>query len=392
MIGSHTEPRNLKLSPLTQVEPLLGYIESIGGETDLQPLLTRILRAACDLIGADHGMIGLVDEGENVVRTEAIYNLPADELGSVMAPGVGLAGKVLLTRQPVVLRRYGDIEEPVRSDTLENPVIGMPIEWQGRMIGFFGIGRDAEAARRAGRVVHHLTSKDLTLLSTFARHAAIAIQNARRHEQEQQRSNRLMLIARIGHIIAANLDLDELLNRTADAIHELLSYQNVAIPLLEPDDPDTLVLNTVGGHYKKFVKGEYRIPVTEGIMGAAVRSGAVQMVNDVTADPRHIPTPGAMGIIAELAVPIRLGGRVLGVLNVESSVPFNDEDAASLQIVADHLAIAVENARLYERAQQLAAFEERQRLARELHDAVTQHIFGMNLIAQSLAAAWRRDP
>ena len=76
---------------------------------------------------------------------------------------------------------------------------------------------------------------------------------------------------------------------------------------------------------------------------------------------------------------------------MESSESFDAEDAACLEIVADHLAVAIENARLYNHGQQLAVLEERQRLARELHDSVTQHLFGMNLIAQSLSSAWRRD-
>jgi signal transduction histidine kinase len=371
---------------------LLGFLESISSESDLQPLLTRILRYACELIGADHGTIGLVDEQANVVRTEAIYNMPADELGAVMPPGIGIAGTALLTRQPVVLDRYGDVSVPSRHDSLENPVIGMPIVWLGRMVGFFGIGIDIEQAACEGRTSRRFTTKDLDSLAMFARYAAIAIQNARRYEREQQRAERIALIARIGHIVAAHLDLQDLLQRTADAIHELLGYPNVAIPLLDPADPSTLVLKTVGGFYKDIVKGEYRIPIAEGIMGAAARTRQIVLVNDVSQDPRYLPTPGATGITAELAVPILLGDNMLAVLNVEAGSPFSGEDAASLQIVADQLAVAMENARLYGRAQQLAALEERQRLARDLHDSVTQHIFGMNLIAQSLAPAWRRDP
>ena len=317
--------------------------------------------------------------------------MPADELGATMAPGVGIAGTALLTRKPVVLERYGDVANPARPDSLDNPVIGVPIEWQGKMIGFFGVGVDAGAARRAGRPVRLLGADDVAALSIFARHAAIAIQHVRRHKREEQRSERLRLIARIGHVIAANLNLADLLQSTADSIHELLGYPNVAIPLLECGPPDVLVLKTVGGFYKDIVRGEYRLPVTTGIMGAAARTGTLQLVNDVTADPRHLPTPGATGITAELAVPIRLGGRILGVVNVESSQPFDEEDAASLEIVADHLAVAIENVRLYDRGQVLAVLEERQRLARELHDSVTQHIFGINLIAQSLGGAWRRD-
>jgi signal transduction histidine kinase len=371
---------------------LLAFIESISGELELRPLLTLILRYACELIGADHGTIGLVDAQANAVRTEAIYNMPEDELGAVMPPGTGIAGMVLVTRTPVVLERYGDVSRPARTDSLENPVIGMPILWRGRMIGFFGIGIDVMLARQEGRAPRRFSGRDLDTLSVFARHAAIAIENARRYASEQQRTERLGLIARIGQIITANLSLPELLQRAVDTIHELLGYPNVAIPLIDPLDPDTLVLHTVGGSYKAILRGEYRIPIDRGIMGAAARSREVVLVNDVASDPRHWPTPGAVGITAELAVPVRLGERLLGVLNVESSDPFTAEDAASLEIVADQLAVAIENTRLYERGQRLAALEERQRLARDLHDSVTQHIFGMNLIAESLGSAWRRDP
>jgi signal transduction histidine kinase len=116
------------------------------------------------------------------------------------------------------------------------------------------------------------------------------------------------------------------------------------------------------------------------------------LVNDVASDPRHVPTPGANGIRAELAVPIRLGDRVLGVLNVESPDTLSEDDAASLQIVADQLAVGIDNARLYERGQRVAVLEERQRIARDLHDSVTQQIFAMKLIAETLASACRRDP
>src|SRR5262249_34495928 len=143
---------------------------------------------------------------------------------------------------------------------------------------------------------------------------------------------RLALIARIGRIITSGLELNELLQTAADAIHDLLGYPNIAIPLLDPGDPQTLCIRTVGGHYRELVHTQYRLSISCGIMGAAVRERRVQLVNDVQADPRYVPTPGCVGIRAELAVPILLGEQVLGVLNAESSEPFNDEDAMSLQI------------------------------------------------------------
>jgi signal transduction histidine kinase len=377
---------------LRRQESLRGFVESISSELELRPLLTRILRHACELIGADNGSIGLVDARRNVVRTEAIYNMPPEERGSEMAPGVGLAGEVFRTGAPIVLDRYGDVAQPTQPTILENAVIGMPIAWHGRMVGFFGIGISAVGAQPGAKT--RFTAEDVDTLGVFARHAAIAIENARRYAWEQQRTERLGLIARIGRIVTSDLRLEDLLQNAADAIHELLGYQNIAIALLEPGESGkapVLVLGTVGGDYRSVVKGEHRLPITRGIMGAAASAREVVLVNDVTDDPRHVPTPGAEGITAELAVPILLGERVLGVLNVESGDPFDDEDAASLSIIADQLAVAIENARLFSDAQRFAALEERQRLARDLHDSVTQQIFSMHMIAQSLPGAWSRD-
>jgi signal transduction histidine kinase len=112
----------------------------------------------------------------------------------------------------------------------------------------------------------------------------------------------------------------------------------------------------------------------------------------VAADPRYIRPPGADIARAELAVPIALGEQVLGVLNVEGEAPFGEDDVTSLQIVADHLAVAIRNARLYEQAQRAAVLEERERLSRDLHDSVTQMLFSVTLIAESIAPAIDADP
>ncbi|HVG10442.1 MAG TPA: GAF domain-containing sensor histidine kinase [Thermoanaerobaculia bacterium] len=204
--------------------------------------------------------------------------------------------------------------------------------------------------------------------------------------------DRFALIARVARIITSGLELEALLQNAADAIHDLLHYPNVDIPLIDPEDPGTLVVRNRGGLYKRLIRHEDRLPVASGIMGSAVRERRTQLVNDVDADPRYVRPPGTSGIRAELAVPILLAGQVLGVLNVESEGQFDDLDVASVEIVADHLAVAINNARLIERSQRAAVLEERQRLARDLHDSVTQMLTSLNMIAQTLAPAWRRDP
>ena len=365
---------------LRQQESVRAVVETISGELELQPLLESILRHACELIGAEHGTIGLVDPARDLIRTAASYRMPPGEDGAEMPRGVGLAGAVLERGGPVVLERYGDLAHPTQPDFADHRVIGMPIEWRGRMIGFLGVGGPD------GR----LGAQEVETLALFARPAAIAIANAWRYEDERQRADRMALVARVARLVTADLRLDELLQRAADAIHELLGFPNLAIPLIDPEQPGMLVLSVKGGHYKQRIPGEYRIPITSGLMGEAARTRRTVLVNDVTADPRYLPTPGGAPARAELAAPILLGDRVLGVVNVERDEPFSDEDAAIVGIIADQLAVAIENARLYASAQQVAVLEERQRLARELHDAVTQHLSSLTLMAQTLGPAYSR--
>ncbi|MEO7795823.1 MAG: GAF domain-containing sensor histidine kinase [Thermoanaerobaculia bacterium] len=201
---------------------------------------------------------------------------------------------------------------------------------------------------------------------------------------------KLLLLMRVGRIIASDLKLFEMLQKTADAIHELLGYPNVDLPLVDERDPETLVVRIRGGSYKERIRHEDRISIARGIMGAAVRERRTQVVNDVAADRRYVQPPSGIAVRAELAVPILHAGRPLGVVNVEGDVPFTAVDVQLLELVADHLAVAIENTRLFAQERRLAILEERQRLARDLHDSVTQLLFSSTLLAESLPGLLRK--
>jgi signal transduction histidine kinase len=308
--------------------------------------------------------------------------MPGRELGALMPRGVGLAGRVLESGRPV-LCRYGDLPEVLLPELADNQVIGMPLRWQGELVGFFGVG--ARPPRRLQR-------RDQGLLALFGRSAAAAIVNARRFAETKRREARFALIGRVSGIIAQHLAPEEMLQCAADAVHELLQFPNVDIPLVDPLQPQTLVVRVRGGNYKALIQHEDRLPIATGIMGAAVLECRTQLVNDVAADPRYVCPPGVQPPLAELAVPIRLGHTVFGVINVEGDVAFDALDVSSLEVIAEHLALALNNAQLFDAARENAVLRERQKLAHELHDNVTQILASMQLLAQSLPAAWRRDP
>lgn len=358
-------------------------VEEISSELELRPLLTRIVTHACDLLDANDGSIGLYDAAHEVMRIEAVCRMPPQELGMEYAAGAGLAGTVLARGQPVLVTRYGDLPGATLPELADNAVVGVPIQGRSELIGFFGIGA------RPPRV---FDERDLGTLTLFARHAAIAIDNAMRYRREQARSERMELIARVSRLVSAGLEPAELVATAAQVIHEQLGYPNVVIPLLERGEPDELVYRAHAGAYRNMFRDEYRLPVTRGITGAAVRDRAVQVVNDVTRDVRYVPPPQPIDVTCELAVPILRGNEVFGVVNIEGREPFEEEDVSSIKIIADHLAVAIKNAQLSEAAREAAVMRERQRLARDLHDAVSQVLSSISLISQSLVPAWTKDP
>lgn len=253
-------------------------------------------------------------------------------------------------------------------------------------------------ARRIGNLVlthrepHAWSEVELRLFRAAANQVAAALENARRLEREKARTEHLALIARVGQRIAARLDPDELLATTVEALHSHLSYDHVAVFLLEvlPDGP-WLTQRARASRWPRGESARYRQRTDHGLLGAAARERLPQLVNDVAADPRYVAVPNTE-IRAELAVPILMGERLLGVLDVAGVLPFQEDDVSGLLIISDQLAVALENAALYERAQTVGVLEERQRLARDLHDSVTQLIFSLTLIAQSVGPAYRRDP
>ena len=369
--------------PLKQ-EALRAFVESISSELELRPLLDLILQHACVLAEADCGALGLVDGSRTVVRLESVCRLSADMLGSEYGLGEGVPGLVLERAETVVLDDYQHYTDP----DAQLAAMGVPISYSGDVIGTLGVARGGEP----GQPAVPFGARETRTLEVFARHAAIAIENARRYLREQERGERLALIARIGNLITANVGLDEMLRRAADAMHDLLGYSTIGIGLLENGDPPVLSIGAMSGERTYEFSKPYRLPITRGVMGACARERRAILVEDVTTDPRYVPVLNAVGIKCSLALPILLGNEVLGVLNVESDEPFDDEDPVSLAIVADQLAVAIEAAKLYEAGQELAALQERQKLSRELHDSVTQHLFGTVMLAESLSEIWATDP
>ncbi len=138
------------------------------------------------------------------------------------------------------------------------------------------------------------------------------------------------------------------------------------------------------------------LPRQHGMLGVLLREGSPLRLADIKADPRFEYFPRAHPVLADfLGVPIKDGQDVLGILFLANKhVPggFTERDQELLSLFAAHAAIALTNARLYERSRELSVIEERARLARDLHDAVSQKLFGIRVKARAAAILVPRDP
>ncbi|MCJ7655648.1 MAG: GAF domain-containing protein, partial [Dehalococcoidia bacterium] len=203
-----------------------------------------------------------------------------------------------------------------------------------------------------------------------------------RTKQERQRAEQLRTINEVGRKISSIVKLDELLPYVGNLLRETFHYHNVNIFLLEPGS-GTLALKALCLSGQKGV-----IPVgvplevdDESIIGWVAQSGEPILANDVSEDLRYRSVEALRDTKSELAVPVKIGNKVLGVLDVESTEvdAFSEADLFTVQTLADQLAVAIENARLYEETRQMAVMEERNRMAREIHDTLAQGFSGIIL-------------
>ncbi|MEV6958281.1 GAF domain-containing sensor histidine kinase [Streptomyces sp. NPDC051207] len=199
--------------------------------------------------------------------------------------------------------------------------------------------------------------------------------------------------------MSRHLEVRDVLKTIVASARELLDAQYAALGV--PDDHGGFAQFVVDGVSDEQWKAIGPLPRQHGILAAMLHEARPERLADVREDPRFGGWPSAHPDLADfLGLPVRDGEDVIGALflaNKNCPRPhggcgFTEDDEELLGILAQHAAIALTNARLYERSRELTIVEERSRLAHELHDAVSQKLFSLRLTAQAAAALVDRDP
>ncbi len=218
--------------------------------------------------------------------------------------------------------------------------------------------------------------EDRELLLSIAHQVAVALDNSRLYGRLTERIKETEVLYQVGRTIISTLDRDEVLRQILKVVQESFGYSRCGILLID-DERGELYVKAAHGHAPAVTTDCLRLKLgREGITGHVAATGQPLNVPDVSRDPRYVPGPTPAA--SELALPLKIGKQIIGVLDVQSNriAAFGERDMRILSSFADQAAIAIENARLYDRTRQMGVIEERNRLAREIHDVLAQDLTG----------------
>ena len=346
----------------------LALLNDIGGKIatvlDLDAVLDRAAHLVQEGFGYHHVALFAVDrESDELVMRARVGNFadlyPAEhrlKLGQGMVGWVGQSGKRLLANdvnaEPYYINLYPDVV-PTRSE------LSVPICVGDELVGVLDVQSPELGA---------FDESDVMVIETLADQVAVAIENARLYEAVQQelterrraeealgrRAAQLALLNDVGGRIAAVLDLDDVLDRAARLVQESFGYHHVGLFTLDREKGE-LVMRAKAGNFTDLYPPAHRLKLNQGVVGWAAYYGKSLLANDVSAEPRYVNLyPNVVPTKSELSVPIGVAGEVMGVIDVQSpeTDAFDEEDVVAIETLADQVAAAIENARLYEAIQQ----------------------------------------
>jgi signal transduction histidine kinase len=261
--------------------------------------------------------------------------------------------------------------------------MGVPLIVKERMVGMLSLDH---------REPSFYTAQQAELALAFAAQVAVAIENARLYQAEQERRRQMEALYRADEEVYGHLELDEVLHALVNVATDILQADKSSLMVWD-EGRERLLAQAARGFNHETVAQMVFAP-DEGVVGHVIANGQPVIVEDTRADPRVARRiTEAEGIRSFMHVPIKIDGHIFGVFNVDYLQPrvFGQEEQRLFIALAQRAALAIENAQLYEQAQKLAVVEERQRLARDLHDAVTQTLFSAGLIAEVVPRLWERN-
>ena len=336
---------------LHEVEALASINEAVATSSDLQSFFKNLHDKIQQIIGDYSMIVALYDEKNNTISIPFSYE--DEKISSIESfpLGEGLTSILFRTRQPLMLvedteRKAAELGAKIVGKPAHS-WMGAPMLVQGKPIGALII-QDADNE-------HAFDDDDLKFFSAIAGQVAGVINNVYLLDESQHRAIQLETAAEIARDISGSLNLDELLIKAVNFIRERFDFYHASVFLHDLPGEFAVIREATGDAGAQMKRAGYKIGIgSKSIVGYVSSRGQQLVVGDTTKDATYYANPLFPDTRSEVALPLKVGERILGVLDVQSIHPyaFTNDKLRSLQILTDQIAIAVVNTELFAETQE----------------------------------------
>jgi len=325
-----------------ELSAINSVISTISQTMDLKFILNNTLKIVKQITSADHAGIHIL-KGNKLIL-EGSLGLESSLLDKARTASLDepWVKKILDPSNWLVNRSPSESKEPITLEAKAQGVqsyICLPLKSKENLIGIMTL---------TSKELNHFTEENVELLSSISNQIGMGIENVQLYLKETNKARRLRVINQIGLKITSILDIEKVLEEVIRLLYSELNYYAVTIGLIQKD---RLIIKSMyeddKGKYN--IHNHYLELKEKSVLGWVAKSNRTLLVEDVSTDPRYYHFNSLRETKSELAVPIELQGKVLGVLDAQSNRidGFDEEDLQLLQSVANQTAVALENARLY---------------------------------------------
>ncbi|MBN3929599.1 GAF domain-containing protein [Streptomyces verrucosisporus] len=364
-----------------RVHSLLEAVMSVGQELELSHALQRIVEAAVLLVDAEYGALGVIGEDGRLSQFIPV-GIEAETVDAIgpLPSGHGLLGELIRHPEPLRIPELAEHRNSSGFPPNHPPMhsfLGVPIRVREEVFGNLYL-----TEKRGGA---EFDAEDEAVLSTLAVAAGVAIENARLYEQARNRERWMEANAEITAGLLSGVDEQEVLALVVDHARHILAADLgvLALPLEDTGNLQVVLAKGEGGEaFRGLV-----LPEEGSFVGAALAAGEAITSVDIANDSRiSAGTERWKGMGPTVAVPMGAGDGVRGVLLLarrERRAPFTETETAPLASFSGQAAVAMELAERRRAAEQVALLEDRDRIARDLHDLAIQRLFATGMTLQS---------
>jgi GAF domain-containing protein/HAMP domain-containing protein len=342
----------LKEKQLSEREALASINQAVAQTSaDLHKFYRELHTQVRQNIGDYAFVVALYDKATQTISVPFAYEEGRTDKIESFPLGEGLSSVLIRTGRPLLM--VEDVERralEMGAKIVGKPArswMGAPMTVQNEPVGALII-QDLENE-------HAFSEENLAFFSALANQVAAVIYNARLLEESRIRAFQLETAAEIARDISGSLNLDELLAKAVNYIRERFDFSHAAIFLLDLPGEFAVIREATGEAGAQMKRTGHKLGVgSKSIVGYVAGRGELLVVNDTAKDATYYANPLLPDTRAEAAIPLKVGDRIVGVLDVQSAHPFafHEDNLRTLQILADQMAVAVVNSELFAETQE----------------------------------------